>query len=179
MTAALVPPGGATEELDGLRLLLATRDNDAYLEVKEVADVAAGTETIDTSGANRLVVLVVNTLTSGDSRKPAFCAGTVEEVAACSALYAGAASGSGGGGTGGTGGTAGGGGAGASDGGGGDGGGAAPPGCGCRVDGSTEETGRFGAIAALLAAVYLRRGRPPARERAAPASASARASAAP
>ncbi len=51
--------------------------------VLRVADPAAGTEVIDTSGADNFIVAVVNTRQEGPSRRPGLCAGTADEVKAC------------------------------------------------------------------------------------------------
>ena len=48
-----------------------------------VADQAAGTEMIDTKGADNFIVVVVNTEQEGQSRRPGLCIGTAEEVATC------------------------------------------------------------------------------------------------
>lgn len=159
MTAALVAPADAPGEVDGLRLLLVPRGADDLGEVKEIANVGAGTETVDTSSADRLIVFVVNGLMGGDSRKPGLCIGTVEEVAACRSalLGGGGAGGSGEGGSGGAGGS-GEGGAGGAGGAGGVGDGD-PGGCGCRAAGPDQEPFAAGALAVLAAGVYLRRRR--------------------
>jgi hypothetical protein len=96
MTAALVSADPA--ERDGLTLLLAARRGAAYDRVTALADVTAGTQTVATSGADALVVAVVNGRKSGNSRRPGLCIGTTEEVATCRDGILGASSGSGGGG---------------------------------------------------------------------------------
>lgn len=176
MTAALVAPSGMPGETDDLHLLLATRKGSTYDPVKKVADVAAGTETIDTTGADKLVVFVVNGLTGGMSRKPALCIGTTDEVAACRAALtsSGTSTGTAGaGGTGGSGGTGGAGGSGASggttSGAGGSTSGDEPGGCGCRAAGA--ETGHseraIGIELSLAMVLYARRRRARATPRAA------------
>jgi hypothetical protein len=161
MTAALVAHDGSPEDVDGLRLLIASRAGEVVGPVTEVADVGAGTETIDTSVAERFLVVVVNGLTGGDSRKPALCIGTVEEVAACRASITAGTGGTGGAGAGGGGGAGGAGGEGGSGAGGET---ADDGGCGCRVAGATNHApaspstpSPFAALAALAAATYLRR----------------------
>lgn len=97
MTALLVPPEVTPTAADDLRILLAT-ETGTSLDVIELDDVRAGTQTIDTSVASRLVVVVVNTRTGGDSKKPGLCVGTVDEVATCKqSLAAGGSGGAGGG----------------------------------------------------------------------------------
>ena len=145
MTAALVAPEATPDATDGLRLLLATRAGTETAPVKELSDVTAGTDTMDTTSADRLVVVIVNTAQSGNSRKPALCIGTVDEVAACRTAFLGTGTG----GTGGTGGTTGGaGGTGATA---GEGGKKTPEGsdCGCTLPGTAPiETGSYAALAA-------------------------------
>lgn len=99
MTAALVSATPA--ELDGLTLLLTARRGAVYDPIATLADVAAGTETVATSGAESLVVAVINGRKSGNSRRPGLCIGTADEVASCRAEILGASSGSGGAGGGG------------------------------------------------------------------------------
>ena len=148
MTAALVAHPGSPEDTQGLELLLAVQRGNAYDPVKHLADVSAGTETIDTNGAARLVAIVVNGATGGNSRRPALCIGTTDEVAACSKMV------QSGGGTGGAGG--------GGSGGGGSGAEEPPPedasGCGCRMT-APAETSPAALIAISLAALYRRRRR--------------------
>ncbi|APR78445.1 Hypothetical protein A7982_03792 [Minicystis rosea] len=147
MTAALVAHPGSPDDTKDLELLLAAQRGNAYDPVKHLADVSAGTEVIDTNGADRLVAIVVNGATSGNSRRPALCIGSPDEVAACAEKV------KGGGGTGGAGG---------SGGSGGTGGGAIeePPsdgsGCGCRVA-AAGDTPSVALLAVSLAALYRRR----------------------
>jgi len=164
MTAALIAPDGAPEVLDGLRMMFTTRTGAMTAPVKSVVDVAAGTETIATSGVDKLVVVVVNGLTGGESRKPALCIGTVEEVAACREALAASPGSGGSGGSGGAGGTGGGG-----TGGGGGSAAEEPGGCGCRTVDSKGDPGALAALGALAAAVYLRRRRVRAIASASPA----------
>jgi hypothetical protein len=162
MTAALVAPPDQPEQLDGLTLLLATRQGSRIGEVVRVEDVAEGAAPIDTGDADRLLVIAVNTLQKGESRRPTLCIGAEDEVATCRAAAQGepasAASAGAGGGSAGAGGDS----AGA-------GSGAAPPGdgCGCRVTRPAVATGTtrpaaatWGyALGALLLGLALRRRR--------------------
>ncbi len=157
MTAALVATATAPDALDGVRLLLVAED-DGVRTVKEVADPSQGTETIDTSTATKLDVVVINTNRDGDSKKPGLCIGTTEEVAACIASL--------GNGEGGAGGGAGGG---SETGGAGEGGGTAGDdgegdGCGCRLAPSGGPSPGALVVSALFAAaVGARRRRTPSR----------------
>jgi hypothetical protein len=102
MTAALAAPADAPDQTDGLAVLVAAQRGATYGDVLRLDDVTAGAQTVDTSGADRLVVVVVNGAQQGDSRKPTLCIGTPEEVAACrSAVVGGGGSGGAGGGEGG------------------------------------------------------------------------------
>jgi len=148
LTAALVAPPDAPDATEGLALVLATESDSEILATKTVSDVTAGTETVAVDGANRVVVAVVNTAISGDSKKPGLCIGTQEEVATCKATLF--ASGSGGGGTGGSGGGA------------TDGGDATDDGCGCAVAGDRTSSAGWAALFALALA-SIRRGRRPIR----------------
>lgn len=123
MTAALAASADDPTSTEAIEILLVT-ENGPNLTVKRVADVTAGSETLSTGGVDHFVVAIVNTATSGDSKKPGLCIGTVEEVADCKLALAsgeGGAGGAGGGdpGEGGSGGA----GVGESD-----------DGCGCRVE---------------------------------------------
>ncbi|MCC6557573.1 MAG: hypothetical protein IT372_31865 [Polyangiaceae bacterium] len=140
MAAALAP--ATPEQLDGLSLLLLPEQGGAYGQVARVADLEAGSEAIDTSGADALVVVVVNGAQAGDSRRPTLCIGTPDEVAACKAA---------------AGGTGGGGGGGGGAGGGGDeeAPGEDDGGCGCRVEGAGGGIPGGAAAAAAAAAVGL------------------------
>ncbi|MBK6515555.1 MAG: hypothetical protein IPM79_05180 [Polyangiaceae bacterium] len=149
MTAALVAPAADPAATEGLRLLLATESGDSVTH-EELTDVAAGTQTITTSTADRLVVVVVNTATTGDSKKPGLCIGTVEEVATCAAALSG--EGGGGAGGGGAGGESGeGGGAG------GDGADDTEDGCGCRVPVRRADSSGLSVVALGLALQLWRR----------------------
>nr|WP_240806618.1 MXAN_6640 family putative metalloprotease [Polyangium spumosum] len=121
MTAALVTPEETAAEVEDLELLVTTRTGTTIGPVTRASDVSA-VDAIDTSSADELVVAVVNTSQSGNSRKPTLCIGSPEEVDACKAAVQEAGSGSGGGG----------GSGGGSGGSGGSGGGSSEPGgCGC------------------------------------------------
>ncbi|MEO7328602.1 MAG: MXAN_6640 family putative metalloprotease, partial [Minicystis sp.] len=139
MTAALVSADPAA--LKGVSLLLAVQRVTSYDPVLKLDDLAAGTQTIDTHGANRLVAVVINGLQTGESQRPGLCVGSVEEVAACKAMILGGGTG----GSGGAGGVGGGSTTGAttSGGEGGSGGSGALPadgsGCGCRASSSSPE----------------------------------------
>lgn len=150
MTAAVV---GDASKTDGLVVLLGVQRGSSYDPVKRLADVTLGTETIDTAGADRLVTVVVNPLQTGDSKQPALCIGSVEEVAACRASF----NGTGGGGGGGGGGS---GGGGPSETGG-------EGGCGCRTTPSSP--GGSAALFALATVIYFARAR--RRARSAPSAA--------
>lgn len=95
MSAALVSK--ATGDTDGL-VLLAAVDKDKKYNVTKLADLGGAT-TVDTTGADALVVAIVNTNMTGESKRPAFCVGTAEEIATCKAGST--TTGAGGGGSGG------------------------------------------------------------------------------
>ena len=101
MTAAALSPDGDPADTEGLVMLLAARGASDYDTVVEVADIGAAAEVIDTSAANALVVAVVNTLQEGDSKRPAVCIGSPEEVSACIDAVGVGVGGAGGGGAGG------------------------------------------------------------------------------
>lgn len=82
-TAAFVPPKDAPEQADNLALLLVAVRSSKPDPVLRVKDTKAGTETMNTEGADNAIIIVVNTLQSGESRKPGLCIGTPEEVEAC------------------------------------------------------------------------------------------------
>lgn len=98
MSAALVAPAGDPTAADGLAVLLAVQRGSKYDPVKRLADVAAGTETIDTAGASGVVAVIVNPAQIGDSKRPGLCVGDVDEIAACRANFLGAGGGGGSGG---------------------------------------------------------------------------------
>ncbi|MFN7134617.1 MAG: hypothetical protein ACK4N5_21235, partial [Myxococcales bacterium] len=85
MTAALVPHEGDETPLEGMRLLLAVQQGDTFVSRTLLVPVDGGAQAIDTDGAFRIVVAVINTARQGSSRRPSLCVGTVEEVAACRA----------------------------------------------------------------------------------------------
>ena len=157
MSAALIPKEGDPESMDGLSLLLAVERGPGYDPVVTAQDLGAGTETIDTSGAERLVVVVVNHLIESPSRQPGLCIGTVDEVAACRIALIGDGSGGSGG--------AGAGGAGGGDGGNGGSDPAEPPpdedtsGCGCRIVSGAPSGATSLASLALLGLAFRRRKR--------------------
>lgn len=83
MTAALVAPSDKPDETAGLTLLLSPLTGSTYGEVQRVADAASGSEAVDTAGADSLVVVIVNAMQEGSSRRPGLCIGTAEEVQSC------------------------------------------------------------------------------------------------
>jgi hypothetical protein len=136
MTAALVGPPADPTASDGLALLLATRSGVQTSPVLRVSDLAAGLESVDTSGADELVVVVVNGQSSGESRRPGLCIGDPTEVDACRATLLG------GGGSGGAAGAGSGGSPAASS---------DDSGCGCRQPvAPARAPAAFGVIAGLL-----------------------------
>lgn len=152
MTAALVAPDAAPDVATGLRLVLAV-ERGGTLESVEVDDPTAGTQTVDTSRADRLIAIVVNPDVAGDSKKPALCVGTVEEIEACRSTLDGGDGGAGGGAEGGSGAGGSGGGADGDD-------TSVDEGCGCELAGSATSSGRqsmTGAMAGLLAIAALAR----------------------
>lgn len=95
MTMALVSKTAG--DTDGLVVLTANESNKKYT-VAPLTDTSGSTP-VDTAGADHFIVAVINTATSGDSKKPGLCIGTVDEVATCKAeLVTSGAGGSGGGG---------------------------------------------------------------------------------
>ncbi|MFO0760739.1 MAG: MXAN_6640 family putative metalloprotease [Byssovorax sp.] len=162
MTAALVSSDPAA--LEGMSLLLAVARVTKYDPLVRPQDPAAGTETIDTKGANRLVVAVINGLQEGDSKRPGLCIGTAEEVASCKSALLASGTG-GGGGAGGSGGSTG---ATTTTGGqGGEGGGGATTpgdgGCGCRTASSSTDSAALSLVALGALALQRRRRRDAAR----------------
>lgn len=83
ITAAIVPPDDAPSEAEGVVVLLAVKRGTKLDPVLRLKDPLAGAEVVDAAGADSVTVVVINTLQEGDSRRPGFCAGTLEEVAAC------------------------------------------------------------------------------------------------
>jgi len=117
MTAALATPDDALDLVDGLALLTVTRKGNVLGDVKRTGDPRAGGAPLDTADADDFITIIVNTATSGASKKPTLCVGSPEEVEACKqAVMGGGGSGGAGGGSGvgGSGGGSGGGGAGES-----------------------------------------------------------------
>ena len=148
MTAALVPPVDDETATDGIELLLVAEDGDS-LTVMQVDDTLAGTQTLSVEGIDHFVVAMVNTATSGDSKKPGLCIGTKDEVATCKvALLTGE-------------GGAGGGGGGSSEGGGGgsaDGDDEGDDGCSCRIEAEpVRGSAWLGLVAVALAFARRRR----------------------
>ncbi len=155
--AVLVAPQDAPDATTEMRVLVATEAGDVRTTVL-LDDATAGTQAVDVSGAERVIVVVVNAAPGGESRKPGLCIGTAEEVATCKLALAG--TGAGGAGSGGAGGSAGGGG----------GDGADEPeddGCGCSAADRPPSRAWLAGFAAL--AYFARRRR--ARSTAAPATA--------
>ncbi len=90
ITAAFVPlPDAPADALANLSLRLAVRRGNTVDPPRALASLTAGTETVDSSSATEVIALLTNTATSGQSRTPGFCMGTVEEVAACRAALLG------------------------------------------------------------------------------------------
>jgi hypothetical protein len=83
MTAALVPHKDAPAETDGLVVLLAAKTGPKIEPVIRLKDALAGTEVIDATGVDSVIVVVINPLQEGDSKRPSLCIGTPEEVDAC------------------------------------------------------------------------------------------------
>lgn len=80
MTAALV---GEEKDLENLRLLLGTLATNGRVTSLVEVDVSDTEAKLPTAGAGQLVVIVVNTAKGGDSRRPALCIGSPDEVASC------------------------------------------------------------------------------------------------
>jgi MYXO-CTERM domain-containing protein len=148
MTAALVAHPGSPDDTTDLKLTLAVKRGNKWDPLTRVSDVSAGTETIATDGADAVVAIVINTATSGNSRRPALCLGTTDEVDACRKMVTGS-SGTGTGGAGGGGGGTGGGGGGSME----------QGGCGCQAAGAEVESAPLAIFAALGSVVYRRRRR--------------------
>jgi hypothetical protein len=83
MAAALVPHKDAPDEADGLVVLLAAKTGPKIDPVLRLKDTLAGAEVIDAAGVDSVIVVVINTLQEGDSKRPSLCIGTPEEVDAC------------------------------------------------------------------------------------------------
>ncbi len=139
MTAAFV--ANATGDLDGLTLLFAVERKGNYDPVVTVTDLE-NVPTVDVTGADHLVVAVVNRLQAGESKKPGTCVGAPDEVATCLRDLQGAG-GAGGGSTG----TAGGSGPSKN---------VDPGGCGCRFGSDADPLARAsGSSAAIVLALSL------------------------
>lgn len=154
MTAVLTSAESAPTETDDTALLLAVERNGKVDLVARVADVRAGVEEIDTTGADAFVAVAINTTTTGNSRKPTLCIGSPEEVTACKKTVESAGTGGAGGG---------------GDGGGGGGGGVSPDepeGCGCRMVSGEIDYPSISFVGALALAHWrLRRRRPRATDK--------------
>jgi len=82
ITAALVRVNESSPEIDALRVFVAT------IQAGDVSSILAldpneEPTTIDASGADAVVVVLVNTAAGGESPRPALCIGDAEEVASC------------------------------------------------------------------------------------------------
>jgi len=152
MTAALTSDESAPVETSDVALLLVGERNGKVDPVVRVADVRAGAEEVDMTGADAFVAVAINTTTSGNSRRPTLCIGSPEEVMECKKTIeqtgSGGGSGAGGAGAGGDGGS--GGGVVSTD---------EPGSCGCRVVTNSVPSG-VGALLALLGLAYRRVCRP-------------------
>jgi MYXO-CTERM domain-containing protein len=82
LTAAVVPTAGEPDPTTGLVVYVVAQAGNTRT-VTALADVGAGTESVDIDGADSALVVVVNPAAVGESRKPALCVGTTDEVAAC------------------------------------------------------------------------------------------------
>jgi hypothetical protein len=83
ITAALSVSEDELDQLENLSLHLAVLRGNRLDDPIKLADARAGTETVDTSGADRVIAFVVNTNPDGNSKRPDLCIGAVSEVAAC------------------------------------------------------------------------------------------------
>lgn len=83
LTAALSVTEDELAEIENLSLYLAVLRGNRFDDPVKVEDVRAGTQSVDTSGADDVVVLVVNTNPEGNSKRPDLCIGGVAEVQAC------------------------------------------------------------------------------------------------
>jgi MYXO-CTERM domain-containing protein len=83
---ALVDPEGDGSALADLHLLVAVRTGGAW-SVTAAPALETGPDPVAVGGAERVVILVVNTARDGVSRRPWLCAGTETEVAACRAEH--------------------------------------------------------------------------------------------
>jgi hypothetical protein len=83
ISAALVAPDAELSELEGLRIYLTALSSGRIVEPKQITDIRAGTETVDTSVAERVIAVVINTNLEGASKRPDFCLGEAAEVEAC------------------------------------------------------------------------------------------------
>jgi hypothetical protein len=76
-------------ELEGLSLLAGLRRGDALASL-DARIAAEGEWRIDVAGADEVVVIVANGAARGESKLPALCVGSQDELAACRAALAGA-----------------------------------------------------------------------------------------
>ncbi|NUO53646.1 MAG: MYXO-CTERM sorting domain-containing protein [Polyangiaceae bacterium] len=166
LTAAVVPTTTQPDATSDLVVYVVSQTgaSGGYTRtVTTLADVGAGTESVDLTGAEVAIVVVVNPAAAGDSKKPSLCVGTVDEVAACKDALGATGAGGGGGGAPGDddGGDS------ETDGGSADDG--ADDGCGCGIAGADGPRSTFAAGLMGLAYLFARR-----RRRAAAATKSAR-----
>ncbi|MFO0611060.1 MAG: MXAN_6640 family putative metalloprotease [Polyangiaceae bacterium] len=145
MGAALVSK--ASGDTDGLVLLAAVEKSSAYAVTK--LDSLDGAATVDTTGADAVVLAIVNTNMTGESKRPALCLGSPEEITACKASLAMPT------GTGGAGGSA----ASTTGAGGGGSDGDSSGGCSCSVGAESVDSPWIAAAAALALASVGRRAR--------------------
>ncbi len=82
MTARVVASPGLDPSLDGLELLLATRTRTSVGPIQHVTATAVPTP-LTTTSVTEIVVALVNTNSSGNSKRPSLCIGSPEEVDAC------------------------------------------------------------------------------------------------
>lgn len=83
LTAALVVPPGQEAELADVTLILSALTVSLVRAPLQLADPTAGTETLNTTGVDQALLMVVNTAQEGPSRRPSVCWGTPAEVVAC------------------------------------------------------------------------------------------------
>lgn len=83
VTAALVVPPGDQAELANLSLILSALTVNRVSTPLRLADPTAGVQTLEVTGADQALLLVINTAQDGPSRRPSVCWGTPAEVSAC------------------------------------------------------------------------------------------------
>jgi len=86
VAAELVVGADASDELEGMTIVLAARDGARFTGAVAPDGVRAE---IDAVGADEVLVAVVNTLTAGESQRPGLCIGSPDEVEACRAALGG------------------------------------------------------------------------------------------